>query len=108
MGSAVSTNTAELYDYTTGTFTPISNTMTTSRAGIDATLTTPEALAAQPLSKYEFIVLYDVTTLSERALDDLRTYVEQGRALLIFCSETVNAVNFNRTLASGPDRISRT
>ena len=69
--------------------------------GIDATLTTSEALAAQPLSKYEFIVLYDVTTLSERAMDDLRTYVEQGRALLIFCSETVNAVNFNRTLASG-------
>ena len=69
--------------------------------GIDATLTTPDALAAQPLSKYEFIVLYDVTSLSERAMDDLRTYVEQGRSLLIFCSETVNAVNFNRTLASG-------
>jgi hypothetical protein len=46
-------------------------------------------------------VLYDVSSLSEKAMDDLRVFVEQGRALLIICSETINAVNFNRTLAAG-------
>ena len=73
--------------------------------GIAATVVAPEALAAQTLSKYDAIVLYDVSTLPEPALKDLDTFVRQGRALLHVCSGGVNAMRFNRTFAAaGPER----
>jgi hypothetical protein len=69
--------------------------------GIHATMVTPEALVGQPLSKYEVIVLYDVSSLSDQSLADLDAFVKQGQALLIICSGKTNAVKFNRTLGSG-------
>lgn len=69
--------------------------------GLDATLVTPEALTGQPLSKYAMVILYDVSSLTAQSMDDLHTFVEQGRAVLIVCSGSTNAMVFNRTLAAG-------
>jgi hypothetical protein len=62
---------------------------------------TPEAVGAQPLSKYEIVVLYDVSSLSDQVMADLSTFVSEGKALLIVCSAKTNARSFNRTLAAG-------
>lgn len=67
---------------------------------IHTTLTTPEALAAQPLSTYDVVVLYDVSVLAEQALADLDTFARQGRAVLFVCSGGCNAMKFNRTFAT--------
>jgi len=69
--------------------------------GIDVTLISPDALATQTLSKYDIVALYDVSMLAESALDDLSTFVSEGRAALIVCSGGCQALNFNRTLAAG-------
>jgi hypothetical protein len=68
--------------------------------GIQTTLITPEALPGQPLSKYELLILYDVSGLAESVLEDLDDFVRQGRSLLMICSGTCNAVQFNKTLAA--------
>ena len=68
--------------------------------GIQATAVTPEALAGQPLSKYDIIALCDVSTLPEQALKDLHTFVRQGRSLLFVCSGGTNAMKFNRAFAA--------
>ncbi|MGB8356381.1 MAG: hypothetical protein WCD79_20955, partial [Chthoniobacteraceae bacterium] len=68
--------------------------------GIDTTLVTPEALGGQTLSKYELVVLYDVTSLPAQSLDDLNTFVRQGRSLLVIGSGGVNALQFNRLFFS--------
>ena len=69
--------------------------------GIDVTLISPDAVLAQTLSKYDLIALYDVSSLPETALDDLTTFVQEGRAALIVCAGNCQALNFNRTLAAG-------
>ncbi|HUT35138.1 MAG TPA: BatA domain-containing protein [Planctomycetota bacterium] len=69
--------------------------------GIRTTVVTPEALAAQPLSQYDLVALYDVSALPEQALKDLDTFVRQGRSLLFVCSRDTNAMKFNRTFAAG-------
>jgi hypothetical protein len=69
--------------------------------GIDVTIASPEGLAAQTLSKYDIVVLYDVSSLAETAMDDLTTFVSEGRAALIVCSGGCQALSFNRTLATG-------
>ncbi|HYG74990.1 MAG TPA: BatA and WFA domain-containing protein [Planctomycetota bacterium] len=69
--------------------------------GIDVTMITPEAVAAQTLSKYDLIALYDVSGLPETALDDLNTFVREGRSALIVCAGQCQALQFNRTLAAG-------
>ena len=73
----------------------------THGTGIVPTVITPEALAGQPLSKYDVVILYDVSSLTDAGLNDLDTYVRQGRALVIFTSAKLNPMRFNRTLASG-------
>jgi hypothetical protein len=69
--------------------------------GILSTVVTVEALAGQPLSKYDIIFLYDVSSLPDGVLADLSTYVGQGRALVFICAARTEAVHFNRTLAAG-------
>jgi len=69
--------------------------------GIDVTLISPEAVAAQTLSKYDLIALYDVSSLSDGGLEDLTTFVSEGRAALIVCAGNCQALSFNRTLAAG-------
>lgn len=69
--------------------------------GVDPTLVAPDAFAAQTLSKYDVIVLYDVSSLPEKAMAELDTFVRQGRALVIVASGGLNPMRFNRTLASG-------
>ena len=71
-----------------------------SGTGIDTTLVTTEALAGQTLSKFELVVLYDVTSLPAQALEDLNTFVRQGRSLLFVGSSGVNALQFNRLFFS--------
>ncbi len=71
-----------------------------SGTGIDTTLVTPEALAGQTLSKFELVVLYDVTSLPAQALEDLNTFVRQGRSLLIVGASGMNALQFNRLFFS--------
>lgn len=68
--------------------------------GIDTTLTSPDALAGQALSRFELIVLYDVTSLPAQAVEDLNTFVRQGRSLLIVGSGGVNPLQFNRLFFS--------
>lgn len=69
--------------------------------GIDVTLISPDAVAAQTLSKYDLVALYDVSSLSDGALEDLTTFVSEGRAALIVCAGNCQALSFNRTLAAG-------
>lgn len=71
-----------------------------SGTGIDTTLVTTEALAGQTLSKFELVVLYDVTSLPAQALEDLNTFVRQGRSLLFVGAGGVNALQFNRLFFS--------
>jgi len=68
----------------------------TSGTGIDCTVVAPDAMPGQTLSKYELVVLYDVSSLPAQAMDDLQTFVRDGRALLIVCSAEVSALQFNR------------
>jgi len=69
-------------------------------------MVTPETMAVQPLSKYEIVILYDVSSLPgppdrpDQVLDDLATFVSEGRSLLIICSGKTNAGQFNKTLAA--------
>ena len=65
-----------------------------------------DALATETLSKYDLVALYDVGSLSDELQTDLRTYVQEGRALLLVCSAQMNALTFNNTLASGDDPLS--
>lgn len=69
--------------------------------GVDTTLVTPDALAAQPLSKYELVVLYNVSALSDQAMADIRAFVSQGKALWIVVTAQTRATTYNRTLAAG-------
>ncbi len=69
--------------------------------GILTTLVTEEALARQPLSKYDLVILYDVSGLPEGSLEDLAVFVRQGKALLFFCGPALNPGRFNRSLAAG-------
>ena len=68
--------------------------------GIITTPITPEALPQQTLSQYDIIVLYDVSTIAEQAWQDIYAAVSDGRALLIVCSEQVNAAKFNKVIAA--------
>jgi len=73
--------------------------------GLDSTVVAPDALVGQTLSKYELVALYDVTSLPAQAVEDLNTFVRQGRALLIIGSAGVNALQFNRLFFSAdPNR----
>jgi hypothetical protein len=69
--------------------------------GIDVTLISPDAVATQTLSKYDLIALYDVSSLSDGAMEDLTTFVSEGRAALVMCAGNCQALSFNRTLAAG-------
>ena len=68
--------------------------------GINVTSITANAIAGQPLSKYELVILYDVSRLSEPVLADLDRYVRDGRAVLIVASPGTNAVSFNDTISA--------
>ena len=68
--------------------------------GIITTPITPEALPQQTLSQYDIIILYDVSSIAEQAWQDIYAAVSDGRALLIVCSEQVNAAKFNKVIAA--------
>ncbi len=68
--------------------------------GIEVTRITPEALPAQTLGSYALIVLYDVSQVPAEVVEDLRTFVEDGKALLFICGGGVNPVDFNRTFSA--------
>ncbi|SVE33123.1 uncharacterized protein METZ01_LOCUS485977, partial [marine metagenome] len=65
-----------------------------------------EELANETLSKYDLVVLYDVSELSDERKLDLHTFVKEGRSLLLVCSADLNALNFNNKLAAGDDPLS--
>jgi len=69
--------------------------------GYETSLTTVDALAFQPLSKYDVIILYDLSRLPEKALADIESFVRLGKGVLIFGSGGVNPLLFNRAMASG-------
>lgn len=71
----------------------------TSNSGIDPVMVTADAVGAQPLSKYEAVVMYDVSGLPDQVMHDLSTFVSEGKSLLLICSGKTNAVSFNRSLA---------
>jgi len=74
--------------------------------GVETVQITPDALPAQTLSKYQLIILYDVSRLQEEPLRDLTAFVSEGRALLIVCSGALNPMEFNASFAaSGPKRV---
>jgi len=74
--------------------------------GIDTEVITPDALPAQALSRYDVIVLYDVSGLPSAVLDDLDTFVRDGKALLFVCSATLNPFDFNSSfgIENGKER----
>lgn len=72
--------------------------------GIDTTVVAADAIASQALSKFELIVLYDVSSLPGKAVEDLRTFVRDGRSLLIVCSGGASALQFNRNFFSADPR----
>ncbi len=68
--------------------------------GLDTIQITPDALPAQTLSKYDAIILYDVSKLSDQSVKDLDVFVSEGRSLLIIASGDLNPIEFNGNLAS--------
>ena len=72
--------------------------------GIDTTVVAADAIASQTLSKFELIVLYDVSSLPGKAVEDLRTFVRDGRSLLIVCSGGASALQFNRNFFGADPR----
>lgn len=72
--------------------------------GIDTTVVAPDAIATQTLSKFELIVLYDVSSLPGKAAEDLRTFVRDGRSLLFVCSGGSRALQFNRNFFNADPR----
>jgi hypothetical protein len=71
--------------------------------GIETGMASPDTLSSQPLSRYDVVILYDVSSLPDKALQDLDTFARSGKALLFFCSAGCNAVKFNRSLAAGAE-----
>jgi len=71
-----------------------------SGTGIDTTVVTPDAILSQPLSMFDLVVLSDVSSLPARAIEDLRTFVRDGRSLLIVCSAGASSLQFNRNFWS--------
>jgi hypothetical protein len=71
-----------------------------SGTGIDTTVVSPDAILSQPLSTFDLIVLSDVSSLPARAAEDLRTFVRDGRSLLIVCSAGANSLKFNQNFFS--------
>jgi hypothetical protein len=72
--------------------------------GIDVSAVTADGLAGQTLSKFDVIVLYDVSQLPDTTLDDLVTFVREGRSVVIFSAGRCQPLSFNRTLAAGTAR----
>jgi len=68
--------------------------------GIEPKVVTPDTLAAETLSRYDIIVLYDVNSLPGSFPKDLDTFVREGRSVVIFCSGHTNPVDFNDNLAN--------
>ncbi len=69
--------------------------------GIDSTAVAADAMAGQTLSKYDAVILYDVSSLPAGVLDDLDSFVREGRTLIVIPSGGVSAPNFNRSVAAG-------
>ena len=65
-----------------------------------------DELGNETLSKYDLVILYDVSELSDERKVDLHTFVKEGRSLLLVCSGSLNALNFNNKLAAGDDPLS--
>jgi hypothetical protein len=72
--------------------------------GIDTTVVSADAIASQTLSKFELVVLYDVSSLPGKAVEDLKTFVRDGRSLLIVCSGNASALQFNRNFFGADPR----
>ena len=73
--------------------------------GIETATAAVENLASQPLSKYDVVVLYDVDTLPEKAVDDLDAFVRGGKGLLIIPGSSAAPMRFNRSFATAvPNR----
>ena len=74
--------------------------------GVETDVVTPEALPAETLSRYDAIILYDVSTLKDISRKDLDRFVRDGRAVVLICSGLVNPIEFNRTFAAAEgDRL---
>tara|TARA_B100001971_G_scaffold201366_1_gene214027 strand:- start:360 stop:2660 length:2301 start_codon:yes stop_codon:yes gene_type:complete len=74
--------------------------------GLRTTRILLEELGNETLSKYDLVILYDVSELSDERKVDLHTFVKEGRSLLLVCSASLNALNFNNKLAAGDDPLS--
>ena len=74
--------------------------------GIESDVATPETLPAETLSKYDVIILYDVSTLKDISRKDLDTFVRDGRAVVLVCSGLINPIEFNSVFAAAEgDRL---
>jgi len=69
-----------------------------ARTGIDPCVRGPEALAAEPLSPYRMISLYNVPRLAAQAVKALETYVADGGALVIFPGDQVESAFYEQFL----------
>jgi len=72
--------------------------------GIDTTVVPPDAIVSQTLSKFSLIVLYDVSSLPAQAMEDIRTFVRDGRSLLFVCSGGASPLQFNRNFYGADSR----
>ena len=59
----------------------------------------PAGLAGAELSKYPLVILANVESLPEAAVEKLEDYVENGGSLLVTLGDKVNAAFYNETLA---------
>jgi len=69
-----------------------------ARTGIDPGVRAPEALAAEPLSPYRMVSLYNVPKLAAQAVKALETYVADGGALVIFPGDQVETAFYEQVL----------
>ena len=73
--------------------------------GVETAVITPEALPAQALSRFDIIVLYDVSSLSAESRKDLDTFVRQGKAVVFICSAKANPVDFNSAFGAADAKL---
>jgi hypothetical protein len=64
----------------------------------------PAELAAIDLGPYPLVILANVATLSDAAVERLEAFVDRGGSLLLFLGDKVNAAFYNQNLA-GANRL---
>ncbi|HMC66878.1 MAG TPA: BatA domain-containing protein [Gemmataceae bacterium] len=75
-----------------------------AKNAITVDVTSPTALASADLAKYPLVILANVESLPDAAVEKLETFADKGGSLLFFLGDKVNPAFYNDRL-TGPTRL---